>query len=747
MVSSRLHSLLWATVLIALTACHPPRQTETETPTEKPPQLTLERIHQGSPLWGRPPRGAQFSPDGKRLTFLRAGEKGGRINDLWGIDLTATDPKPELLVAARDLVDPDAVKLSEEERMALERKRIGGSGITSYHWCGDSGARLLFPLGGHLYVHDLTSGAAPVKVTQTEGARLDARCSPRGTYVSWVEGGNLIVAGADGTKPTPVTSGATDTRKFAVAEFVAQEEMGRYDGHWWSPDETHIAYTEVDESVVGVKLRPRIFAEGTQMYEQRYPAAGEANAIVKLHVRNHGTGVSVEVALPDEDGYLPRVGWSGQQRLHVQWQTRDQKRVRLSAGNAPEFVLQTLLEERDDAWVELHNDLHFLPDGRFLWPSEKGGVRQLYLHAPDGRELAQLTTGEDPVVRLTGVRGDDVYYLRAADRGLRRHLHKTNLDAPGTSVQITKESGYHSARMAPDGTSFLHYFSRTFEPVTVTLRTHDGTEIFALDANPAPEWNALRKPKVRFVEVEASDGTILNGRLVEPLDRKDGEKYPVIVYTYGGPTGPIVRDAFGGDAFTLYLAERGYGVFTLDNRGVGGRDRDFNRAFYNRFGDIEVEDQMTGARWLQTVPWVDGEKIGVWGWSYGGYLSAMLIMENDTPFAAAAAVAPVTDWKLYDTHYTERYIGKPQDNAAAYERSSVLPRAANLENPFLLIHGMADDNVLFDHTLLLMSALQTASTPFEMMAYPGKAHGLRGKGTRLHVYRTITNFFERHLLE
>lgn len=737
-----------AAVLAVLTAsaCHPPRQTDTEIPAPSP-QLTLERIHQGEPLWGSPPRGAEFSPDGTRLTFLRGSAMDAQVLDLWAIDLAAQPPKPALLVAASDLVEPASIQLSEEERMALERRREGGRGITSYSWCGERGKRLLFPLGGHLYVYDLEAETKLTRVTTTEAARLDPRCSPHGTYVSWVEGGNVYVAGSDGSAAMAVTTDATQTRKFGLAEFVAQEEMGRYDGHWWSPDEKYLAYTEVDESGVAVKVRPRIYAEGTQLYEQRYPAAGEANASVRLHVREHQTGDCVEVPLPSEDGYLPRVGWHGDHTLDVQWQSRDQKLLRLSAGTSPDFELTTLVEERDDAWVELHNDLHFLDDGRFLWPSEKSGVRQLYLHGPDGAPLAQVTDGPDPVTALAGVDRDNVYYQRATDRGLRSHLFRARLGSPGVEHRVSREEGSHSVRMADDGGPYLDYYSRTFEPVRVSVHAPTGDVLFVLDDNPAPEWRALRKPPVEFVEVKASDGTILNGRLVAPLDAQPGQKYPVIVYTYGGPTGPIVLDRFGGDAYTLFLAERGFGVFTLDNRGVGGRDRAFGRAFYNRFGDIEVEDQLAGARWLSTVPWVDADHIGVWGWSYGGYTSALLIMADDTPFAAAAAVAPVTDWRLYDTHYTERYIGTPQANADAYERSSVLARAEHLEQPLLLVHGMADDNVLFEHTLALMSRLQDASIPFELMVYPGRAHGLRGKGTRLHVYRTITNFFARHLLD
>jgi dipeptidyl-peptidase-4 len=705
--------------------------------------LTLQRIHKGEPLWGRSPRGASFSPDGTWLAFLRGGEDARKL-DLWGMRLDDTDPSPKLLVAASDLADASH-EMSEEERMARERKRISTQGISSYEWCGRQG-KLLFPLAGQLYIYDLEATSAPVTTVTTEtGSYLDARCSPHGNFVSWVEEGNVYVADAAGTGSRAITSGASDVRKFGVAEFIAQEEMGRYDGHWWSPDEKFLAYTEVDESPVGVKVRPLIHADSTELFSQRYPAAGEANAVVHLHVREHSTGNTLTVPLPTEDGYLARVTWH-KSSLYIQWQSRDQRLLTLSRAQPPEFIPQVLLTERDDAWVELHNDLTFLPDGRFLWPSEKSGVRQLYLHTADGAVIHQLTQGDEPVMGVSGVHDGHVYFVRGVDRGLQRHLFRTTLDTPTPAQRVTDAPGWHSIRMARRGTGFLDYHSATFNPTTVTLRNLAGKAIFTLDDNPAPTWRALPKPTVHFVEIPASDGTILNGRLVEPQGRVEGQRYPVIVSTYAGPTGQIVKDGFArGDAFTIYLTQRGFGVFSLDNRGVRGRDRAFARALHNRFGVTEIEDQITGARWLQTQEWVDPGRIGVWGWSYGGYASALLILADETPFACAVAIAPVTDWRIYDTHYTERYLGTPQDNPEAYERSSVLAKAKNLDKPLLIIHGMADDNVLFEHSLKLITALQRESIPFALMVYPGKAHGINGSGTRLHVFRTLTSFFQHHL--
>ncbi|RMH20094.1 MAG: S9 family peptidase [Gemmatimonadetes bacterium] len=273
-----------------------------------------------------------------------------------------------------------------------------------------------------------------------------------------------------------------------------------------------------------------------------------------------------------------------------------------------------------------------------------------------------------------------------------------------------------------------------------------GQQVFVLDDNPVPEWRSLAKPRPELVTITGPSGAELNGLLVPPVGRIEGQKYPVMTYVYGGPHAQIVRDGWGRlQPFIVFLAQRGIGTFIVDNRGSGNRDRAFTRAIKNRFGDIEVEDQLVAQAWLKEQPWVDGDHVGVFGWSYGGYMSLLLILEEETPFAAAVSVAPVTDWKLYDTHYTERYIGTPQQNGEVYERAEVIRRAKGLERPLLVMHGMADDNVLFEHSLALFETLQGESLPFELMVYPGRAHGIRGRGTQLHVYRMIWRFFSREL--
>ena len=716
--------------------------------------LSLARIHSDPPLAGAPIAGLKFSPASDRLCFLRGSETDSEVLDLWAIDLNVPDGAPHALVRTRDLITPEGIALSEQERMALERKRIRHRGITSYSFCGEAGDALLFPLSGDLYHVKLNPGAKPTvtRLTDDGKPKLDVRCSPKGTYVSYISAFDVHTIDVATRKHRQLTRGGSPTRTHGVSEFVAQEEMGRYEGHYWSPSERYVAYLDVDLSPVTVKTRSRIYADRTELFEQHYPAAGEPNAIVKVRVVDLKTGRDVEVKTPKEDGYIPRVGFTPSDGLYVQWQSRDQTRVALSVGEAPSFVQRELLLEEDLAWVEITDDLRFLSDGSFVWSSERSGVRQLFLYDPDGTPRP-ITMGHDPVDHVVTVdeKGGRIYYTRSVDRGRQRQLFVTHLSksdaGPAAEQPITRQPGWHRIIASPDGSMFVDAHSRLFVPETVTVIDTAGQPrqvLKGLDETRA--WQTYAKPTALWGEVKASDGTVLNTLLFAPQRRVPGERYPVLVYVYGGPTAQVVVDRWSRlQPFFAYLTQRGIGVFFVDNRGSGGRDRAFGRAIKNRFGDIEVEDQLRALSALDDVAWVDTDRLGVWGWSYGGYLSALLVLEENTPFAAAAAVAPVTDWSLYDTHYTERYIGTPADNEAVYARAGVVARAGHLTRPFLLMHGMADDNVLFENSLMLMQALQEKSLPFSLMVYPGRAHGLRGRGTQQHVFRMLSGFFDEKL--
>jgi dipeptidyl-peptidase-4 len=499
-------------------------------------------------------------------------------------------------------------------------------------------------------------------------------------------------------------------------------------------------------SPVTVKRRPRIHADRTDLSEQRYPAAGERNAKVGLRVREITTGKDVSVLLPREDGYLARVDWFGRNDLYVQWQSRDQKRLLLLRGHPPVFALEKVLEEHDTAWVPLHDDLHVFPDGSLIWPSEADGVRRLYRVMRDGTRTV-LTNGGDPVTQLVAV--DDaaglVFFQRATARGRERQLFSVAVEGKAEH-QITQGSGTHLVRSHRRGRAFVDVYSDLLTPWATRVIDARGQVLVTLDSGRSAPWHKLALPTPEFVTVPADDGTPLNGMLIPPLDRKPSQRYPVLVQVYGGPGTQVVTNSFGAvSPLATYLTQQGFGIFLLDNRGTPGRDRAFSRILYHRVADVEVRDQLAGVNYLRSVPWVDDTRIAVSGWSYGGTMAALLITVEGTPFAAAISGAPVTDWRLYDTHYTERYLGIPTENADVYRRADLVPRAAQLRRPLLIVHGTADDNVLFENSLRLIQALQEKSVPFELMIYPGHAHGVEGRAPRLHLLRTMVRFLSREL--
>jgi dipeptidyl-peptidase-4 len=370
----------------------------------------------------------------------------------------------------------------------------------------------------------------------------------------------------------------------------------------------------------------------------------------------------------------------------------------------------------------------------------------LYLYDFEGNLIRQLTDGDWPVAKLCEVdeEGGWVYFEGWTETPLERHLCRVPLEG-GEAERVTGAQGWHQAVLSPDSAHFIDTHSALMQPPQVHLYSVGGERLTTLEANELPERDEYHWIEPQFVTLEAEDGTPLYGRLALPLGFAPGRKYPTIVKVYGGPHSQTVADTWDASLYGQLFAQQGYVVFELDNRGTGNRGKAFCAALYEHMGGVEVQDQLGGVEYLKTLPYVDPDRIGVFGWSYGGYMTLMCLCRAPEVFAAGVAVAPVTDWKLYDTHYTEHYMGLPAENVAGYRESSVLSHIANLRGKLLLVHGMADDNVLFQNSVLLMDALQRARIPFEMMAYPGKKHGIAGKDARVHLFGMVLGFFERSL--
>jgi dipeptidyl-peptidase-4 len=656
------------------------------------------------------------------------------------------------------------------EKARRERLRIYATGIVEYKWSPD-GRALLFPLGGDLYYLELApeTNAQPRRLTDTAATETDARISPLGRYVSFVREQNLYLIDLESGAERALTTAGGGAVSYGMAEFVAQEEMYRFTGYWWSEDDRRIAFTRVDESGVELKDRYEIGAGGVTTIPQRYPFAGTPNAVVELFLLDLDSGAVREVELgTDKDFYLARVDFSPDGTLAVQKQTRDQRVLELIFVDPETLQQRVVLREEQPRWVNLHSDLTFLDGGeRFLWSSERSGFNHLYLYRGDGTLLRQLTSGDWPVapagrsggaVRAVDEANGLLWFTGSRETPTERHLYRVPL-AGGEVQRMTEADGWYDAEVAKDGSFYVEYGEGPLRPPYTAIRAADGERLAwinenALDADHSYHPYLDGHCPFTFGTLAADDGTPLHYRLMLPAGFDPARKYPAVVYLYGGPgVEPQVRKAWSIDGrlqgLNQVLARNGYVVFTLDNRGTANRGKVFEDAIHRSMGDPEVRDQLRGLEWLKAQPYVDADRVGVHGWSYGGYMTLMLLLKAPGAFAAGIAGAPVTNWRLYDTHYTERYMGNPNDadwdGVGNYEQSSPMRYAQNLADPLLLVHGMADDNVFFDNTVQIIEALQKAARPFEMMTYPGQRHRIVGEAENTQLWNLYLAFFARYL--
>ncbi len=707
-------------------------------------ELTLERVFASPSINGPAPRAVKLSPDGKLLTSLRPRADDRERFDLWAMDTTTG--------AWRMLVDSLKVgsnaELSEAEKMQRERARIGGSkGIVAYDWSPDSQS-ILVPLDGDIFLADLNGNTA--RLTNTQAGELDATVSPKGRFVSFVRDQNLLVIDRSDGKERALTSDGKDTLSWGVAEFVAQEEMDRSRGHWWSPDESELAVARVDESPVAVVSRAAIGAEGTKVYDQRYPLAGTPNALVDLYlIKADGSGkVKVDLGA-NPDIYLARVDWLPDGKaLLVQRQSRDHKRLDMLKVDAATGVSSVLFTETSKTWINLHDNLSVLKDGSLLWTSERDGFSHIYRYSKN--KWKQLTKGDWMVRDVVGVDEASGLITFTANREtpIEQHLYTVPL-AGGAIKQLTAKGGWNSAKMNKTASRAIINYSSPDQPGQVYLADASGKRLAWIEENAlgakhpyAPFVNSHVSPQ--FGTIKAADGTLLHTKLMLPK-LAAGKRAPVLVIVYNGPgAGRQVMQNWGG-ALHQYLVDQGWAVFSVDGRGSPDRGTAFEGQLYRAMGGVEVQDQLAGVAWLKAQPFVDPKKIAVYGWSYGGYMTLKLLEAAPGTFAAGVSGAPVTKWELYDTHYTERYMGNPKTDGAAYAKANALGAADKIADPLLLIHGMADDNVVFEHTTALMGKMQANAQHFETMVYPGQTHSVGGPKVSVHLWTSILDFLNRNV--
>ncbi|MGY4396038.1 dipeptidyl-peptidase-4 [Sphingomonas sp. UYAg733] len=705
-------------------------------------KLTLQRVYASPDLAGAQPKLLKLSPDGSLLTSLRPRADDKDRLDLWVLDTKIG--KERMLVDSKKLGTGE--ELSEAEKMQRERARIGGSrGIVAYEWSPD-GKSTLVPLDGDLYLATLDGKVT--RLTATAAGELNPKISPGGAFVSFVRDQNLFVQPLDG-KEMALTDDGAGTVHWGEAEFVAQEEIGRRTGYWWAPGDRRLAVERFDEAPVGVVTRAAIGANGTKVFDQRYPAAGTPNVLVELYVMNADGSGRVKVDLGKAtDIYLARVDWTADgQSLLVQRQNRDQTVLDMLEVDPATGKSTPLFSEKSGSksWVNLNDGYRALNEGGLIWTSERDGYAHLYRFK--GGKWTQLTRGAWVV---TGMVGFDeakgrIFFTGNKDGVLEQHVYSVDIARPNVISRLTEPGWWNGATMDVNASRMIVSRSNPDQPTQVYLGDAAGKRLSWINENALrpghpyfPFVQQHRSPT--FGTLKAADGSTLYYEMLTPV-LEPGRKYPVFFEHYGGPHSQTVSRNWGS-ALHQYLVSQGWVVFQIDNRGSANRGTAFEDQIFRAMGSVEVEDQLTGAKWLKQQPFVDAGKIATYGWSYGGYMTLKMLEANPGVYAAGVSGAPVTKWELYDTHYTERYMGDPRKDAKAYATSDAIDDAARIADPLLLVHGMADDNVVLDNSTAFAAKMQAENVPFEMMLYPGKTHSAVRD---IHVWTTILNFLDREV--
>lgn len=709
------------------------------------PALSFERVFTSPSLDGVVPQSPRLSPDGRWLTVLRNRADDRDRYDLWGFDRQSG--QWSMLVDSLKL--GSGKELSEAEKMQRERARVGDrKGIIRYEWSPD-GKAIMVPLDGELFLAGIDGSVR--KLTSVAEGALNPTLSPKGAFVSFLKDRALYTAPLAGDARRISPDEASETVHWGEAEFVAQEEMDRTTGHWWAPDDSRITAERFDEANVGVVTRAAIGADGTRTFQQRYPAAGTPNAEVSLYVMRPDGSERVEVDLgPDKDIYLARVDWAKDGKtLYVQRQNRTQTRLDMLAADPATGKTRVLFSEvaAPRSWVNLTSEYRWLKDGSLIWTSERDGFAHLW-HLKGGK-WTQLTRGPWLVGKLVGVdeATGKVFFTATRDDPLAFNLYSLDLKRPGSIARLGDPGFDHAATMDKSGKTLMISRSSPSQPPQTYIADASGKRLAWVEENrvegqhPYAPFLASHRA-VEFGTIKAVDGTTLHWRMIKPA-MQPGKRYPVFFSHYGGPTSQVVARRWMG-ALPQAIVDKGYVWFEIDNRGSDNRGVAFASQLYRAMGTVEVEDQLAGVQFLKTLAFVDPAKIATYGWSYGGYMTVKMLEANPGVYAAGISGAPVTKWELYDTHYTERYLGDPTKEPQVYARANTLADAAKIRDPLLLIHGMADDNVVFENATMLAAKMQGQAVPFEMMFYPGYTHRVGGPKVGLHLWNTIFAFLARH---
>lgn len=710
--------------LIVLTSAQAQRKPITLETLSGDGMSQMMRAMSAQPIW---------SPVGGRFMYRERGKV--MLYDL------SSKARKELFSTSS--LDKEAVAPPAGSAMSWENRRVSEQNL---QWSKD-GTKILATVNGDLFLWSESTGKVEQLTRTSDVAERDPKLSPNGAKVGFRRGFDLYVLDVASRSLTRLTHDGTATRFNGMLDWVYPEELDLGTAWWWSPDSNSIAYLQFDVTRTplyphGDHLRMEAVSE-----PQRYPKAGNPNADVRVGVVAASGGQTRWMDYGEtRDHLIARIHWTPDSKHLIGHRlNRVQNRLWIMKADAASGRSSVLIEENDPAWINIADDFRILGDGRILRGSERDGFRHLYLHSAEGKPQKQVTKGEWEVSSILAVdeKAERIYYSSTEGSPLERHVFSIGLEGGGKK-KLSTAAGSNTASFSPAADAWLHGFSSVDEPSRSVLRRADGSEIEVWrepDRKPAEEYEIL---KTEFHTVRAEDGTQLHARLIKPAGFDASKKYPVIVQVYGGPHAQSVRNAWTGINLDQVLAHRGYVIWQLDNRGSAGRGHKFETPLYRRLGKQELDDQKAGVKYLVSLGFADPARIAINGWSYGGYMTLYALLHAPEVFSAGIAGAAVTDWRNYDTIYTERYLGLPSENAEGYKASSPVHAAANLKGKLMLIHNFEDDNVLFGNMLQMMNALQLANKPFETLLYPGKSHGVTGKA-RQHMQEQMLRFFDESL--
>ena len=685
-----------------------------------------------------------FSPDSAYFVFLRSSKEDQNLLDLWRYNIGSETPF--LWLKAAQLTGIEHSPLSTSELSEKERKRSFTSGISHIEFRPFTNDLLICSEGSAYILPELAE--IPVRVT-TKGYRQECiRFSPAGTYLSYVRDGNLFVLNIKESLETQLTDRDGDPDiSFGTADFLAAEEMHRHEGYWWAPDESALAYTKTNNERVE-KIR-RLDAKNGEMstIKQDYPFSGKANPFVELFLTNLiSKNNKIIKYQEDPEDYLARVNWD-RTDLTLQVQSRDQKKLVVKTVQLDSGSCNTLLRENSETWINLHNNLVWENSTRLLWTSERSGTNQIY--ALEKSQLTMLTEIQGRVDSILHVKNNQIFFDGWDENASEKHLFCLQLDADfhyQSTKKITKDAGWHDIIFSKKGDYYVDIFSSILKRKEIRLiNTKGKAKIIEKDQiKPSHPYHPYTKNH-SFSSIDRIDlpnDPPLYIRLTPPQKIKG--KHPIILNVYGGPGVQRVKNEWPPLINQLFTAA-GYGVVELDNRGSSNREKSFEDAIYWNLGVAEVADQLKACEYLKNVSWADTNRIGIYGHSYGGYMALLCACKAPEVFKSAVSVAPVSKWEFYDTHYTERYLGTPDQNPLGYKNSSVLPYLNAIQSKLLIMHGMSDDNVLLTHTNTLITELQNLNKQFELMLYPGSKHSLQETPVLIHRFNLILDFFARSL--